>query len=97
MRIEAYNQVQQIYQTQKTQKTQKTAKTTGSFADNLQISSMGKDIQTAKAAVAGAPDIREDITAPIKASIAAGTYNVSSESFADKLLEKLEAANASLF
>lgn len=91
MRIEAYNQIQQIYKPQKTQKTASTSKV-GSFADNLQISSMGKDIQTAKQAVASAPDVREEITAPLKAQLAAGTYNVSSESFADKLLEKYQAS-----
>ena len=91
MRIEAYSQVQQIYQTQAAKKPNAVTKTQKSFADNLQISSMGKDIQTAKQAVASAPDVREDVTAPLKASIAAGTYNVSSESFADKLLEKFQA------
>lgn len=89
MRIEAYSQVQQIYKTNQTKKTNSVSKT-GSFADNLQISSIGKDIQTAKQAVASTPDVREEITAPLKASIAAGTYNVSSESFADKLLEKYQ-------
>lgn len=91
MRIEAYNQIQQIYKPAQTKKTSSVSKT-GSFADNLQISSIGKDIQTAKQAVASAPDVREEITAPLKASIAAGTYNVSSESFADKLLEKYQAS-----
>ena len=90
MRIEAYSQIQQIYQPKKTQKVASAAKIP-SFSDNLQISSIGKDIQTAKQAVAQAPDIREEITAPLKASIAAGTYNVSSESFADKLLEKYQS------
>lgn len=94
MRIDAYSQIQQVYQTQKPQKTTSTAKTTKSFADNLQISSIGKDIQTAKQAVANAPDVREEITAPIKASIAAGTYNVSADDFADKLMERFEAAKA---
>ena len=32
----------------------------------------------------------EDVTAPIKASINSGTYEVSSESFAEKLLKKYE-------
>ena len=88
MRIEAYNQVQQIYQSQKVNRSQKTGKVAST--DRLQISSFGKDIQTAKAAVAGSSDIREDVTAPIKASIQAGTYDVSTESFADKLLSKYE-------
>lgn len=91
MRIEAYSTIQQIYQTQKTQKPSQISAKKASFSDNLQISSMGKDIQTAKQAVANAPDIREEITAPLKSSIAAGTYSVSSESFAEKLLEKYQA------
>ena len=82
------SQIQQVYQTQKPQKTTSTAKTTKSFADNLQISSIGKDIQTLKQAVANSPDIREDVTAPIKAKVNAGTYEVSGDDFASKLLEK---------
>ena len=88
MRIEAYNQVQQMYQSQKVNRSQKTGKVAST--DRLQISSFGKDIQTAKAAVAGASDIREDVTAPIKARIQSGTYQVSPESFAEKLLKKDE-------
>ena len=57
MRIEAYTQVQQLYQSQKLSRTQKTK--TATHTDRLQISSQGKDFQTAKAAVAAAPDIRE--------------------------------------
>lgn len=88
MRIEAYTQVQQLYNTKKSVKAQTNKKL--SFTDQLQISSIGKDIQTAKAAVAGSSDIREDVTAPIKASIQNGTYEVSTESFADKLFAKYE-------
>ena len=86
MRIEAYNQVQQLYQTKHTGKTQKSA--AAGRADRLQISDFGKDIQNAKAAVASAPDIREELTAPIKAKIQDGTYEVSNESFAEKLMKK---------
>ena len=60
------------------------------LSDQLQISSIGKDIQTAKAAVAGSSDIREDVIAPIKAKLQNGTYEVSNESFADKLFAKYE-------
>lgn len=88
MRIEAYTQVQQMYQSKKTERNQKTA-TTGQ-TDKLQISSLGKDIQTAKAAVAGSPDIREELTAPIKAKVQNGTYEVSNDSFAEKLIRKYE-------
>jgi negative regulator of flagellin synthesis FlgM len=85
MRIEAYTQVQQTYNTNKTTKNEKSEKT--SFSDQVQISSIGKDIQTAKQAVANSPDIREEITAPLKESIQSGTYSVSGQKFADKLLE----------
>ena len=56
MRIEAYTQIQQLYNTSKAGKTQKT--TNKSFKDAVQISSAGKDFQTAKAAAFAAPDIR---------------------------------------
>ena len=88
MRIEAYTQVQQIYQSQKASKVQKTGNVAKS--DKVQISSFGRDIQVAKAAVAGSPDVREELTAPIKAKIQNGTYEVSNTSFADKLLKKYE-------
>lgn len=88
MRIEAYNQVQQLYNTRKPGQVQKSAGV--SFSDQVQISRLGKDIQTAKTAVADCPDVREDVTAPIKASIKAGTYEVNMGSFADKLLAKYQ-------
>ncbi|MCR5594764.1 MAG: flagellar biosynthesis anti-sigma factor FlgM [Lachnospiraceae bacterium] len=91
MRIGAYNQIQAVYQSQTVKKPQATAKT-GSFADKLQISSMGKDIQAAKQALANTPDVRSEVVESVKASVDAGTYNVSADSFADKLLEKYQAS-----
>lgn len=88
MRIEAYTQVQQLYNTKKTAQTKQTS--AAKFSDRVQISSVGKDIQTAKAALSATPDIREDVTAPIKEKMNAGTYQVSAESFADKLMQKFE-------
>ncbi len=90
MRIEAYAQVQQIYNTSKADKSRKSAKANVSEADQLEISSMGRDYQIAKHAVAAAADVREDVTAPLRKSIQAGTYEVSVEKFADKLLNRLE-------
>lgn len=88
MRIETFTQVQQLYNMKKPAKAQDKVRATSS--DQIQISSIGKDIQTAKSAVAAADDIREELTAPIKASIANGTYQVSGESFAEKLMQKYE-------
>lgn len=88
MRIEAYTQVQQIYKKSTLDKGQK--KANAGAADQLEISSTGKEYQIAKQAVAASADVREDITAPLKKSIQAGTYEVSAEKFADKLLQRLE-------
>ncbi len=88
MRIEAYTQVQSLYNTKKTAKTQPLNKAGAS--DQLQISGIGKDLQSVKLALAGSSDIREDVTAPIKAKIDAGTYEVDMGSFADKLMQKYE-------
>lgn len=84
MRIGSFAQVQQLYGTQKKNTVQKQGKT--SFADQVQISSLGKDIQVAKAAVANSPEVRADLTDSLKSQIQNGTYEVDSESFADKLL-----------
>ncbi len=88
MRIEAYNQVQQMYRSQRVNKNQKTTK--ASFADQVQISSLGKDIQIASAAVKASPDVRAELTAPIKEKIQNGTYSVDTSSFAEKLIQKYE-------
>ena len=88
MRIEAYSQVQQMYQTKKVNKSQQSG--SASRSDQVQISSLGKDFQAAKAAVAGSPDIREELTAPIKAKVQNGTYQVDNGTFAEKLLQKYE-------
>ena len=85
MRIEAYNQINQIYAPKKTYSTSKT--NTVSRTDQVQISSFGKDIQTLKQAVSNAPDIRENLTAPIKARVNSGTYDVSADDFASKLAQ----------
>jgi negative regulator of flagellin synthesis FlgM len=86
MRIDAYNAVSQIYNTSKTKKAQ--AYSQVGATDRFEISQMCKDLQIAKAAVAKAPDVREDVVADIKKRIEDGSYNVSDESFADVLLAK---------
>lgn len=88
MRIESYGQVQKLYQGRKVNKAQQAGGV--SRADKVQISSLGKDIQTAKAAVAESPDVREDLVEPIKARLQNGTYSVETGSFAEKLLQKYE-------
>lgn len=86
MRIEAYNQVQQIYKSKKMDQARKAG--SAFQMDQVQISSLGKEIQAAKAAMASCPDIREELTASIKASVQNGTYSVDTAAFAEKLISK---------
>lgn len=90
MRIDAYTQVQQIYSTTQTDKNRRNAKANNVEADRLEISGTARDYQIAKQAVAAATDVREDVAAPLRKSIQTGTYEVSVEKFADKLLQKME-------
>ena len=89
MRIEAYSQVQQLYSSQKVSRENSVQKK--GQHDQVQFSTQGLELQKATAAVKGASDIRYDVVEPLKKAIQDGTYNVSGDSFADKLLEKYAA------
>jgi len=82
------NQVSQIYSANRTKKTANS--NAMSFADTLELSQAGKDLQVAKAAVAAAPEVREDRIAQIKAAMENGTWSVSNEDLADKLLDSFD-------
>lgn len=86
MRIDAYNTVSQYYQTTKVKQAQGVKKNTSS--DAFEISQAGKDYQTVVSAVKEASDIREDKVNKIKAQLASGTYNVTGEEFANKMMER---------
>lgn len=86
MRIDAYNQVSQLYQTQSVSRTQKQNKVMAK--DQIQISRTAKEHQIARKAVAESSDVREDLVASIKARMDAGTYEVSSSDFAQKLIDR---------
>ncbi|MDE6875503.1 MAG: flagellar biosynthesis anti-sigma factor FlgM [Lachnospiraceae bacterium] len=84
MRIDAFNRVSQLYQANSTKKTLNTGKKGN--PDRVEISQMGQDVQAARAAVAKAPDIREDRVAAIRERMDAGTYTLDMDALADKLL-----------
>ena len=94
MRIDTYNQVASLYKMNQPRKTNAASGTNAYSRDEVSISRAGKDFQLAKQAVAAASDVREDKVAQLKAQINSGTYNVSPEDFAAKLLEKYNAAGA---
>ena len=91
IRVDAYSQIQNLYNVSKPAGNRGSAKTAApDFKDRLNISGQGKDLQVAKQAVAAAPDIREDRVAALKAAYQSGTYNISANAVADKILENYE-------
>jgi negative regulator of flagellin synthesis FlgM len=58
-------------------------------AEHIAISSKAKDIQKATEAVNAAPDIRIEKVDRIKEQITNGSYIVSSEQLAEKILENI--------
>jgi negative regulator of flagellin synthesis FlgM len=58
-------------------------------AEHIAISSKAKDIQKATEAVNASPDIRIEKVSQIKEQIANGTYGVSSDQLAEKILENI--------
>ncbi len=88
MRIDAYNQIQQVYGAKKIGKADERKTVSSSFRDQLILSSAARDAATARQAVANAPDVREDLVSSLKQRIDSGSYEVSTDDFAAKLLEK---------
>lgn len=86
MRIDGYNKVTQIYEAQSTSRLMNQKKELGK--DKVEISSTGKDIQTAKEGLKQVPDIRKDKVFDILKRMEAGTYDVSAKTVADKLVDK---------
>ncbi|MBR1471984.1 MAG: flagellar biosynthesis anti-sigma factor FlgM [Lachnospiraceae bacterium] len=92
MRVDAYSQIQNLYNVSKTAGSRNAAPAPAAdFKDKLNISGPGKDLQIGKQAVAAAPDIREDKVAALKGAYESGTYNVSANAVADKILANFEA------
>lgn len=86
MRIENIHKVSQIYAGKNNVKS--TDKTKQSDMDQLQISQTGRDYQLAKQAVSQVNDVREDLVLDLKARMDSGTYEVSGDEFAAKVIDK---------
>lgn len=86
MRIDGLNKISQIFGTSKVGKVKKTG--SSSFGDKLELSRTGSDYTIAKQVVSQVPDVREDKINEIKKRMEAGTYNVSMEEVADKLVSR---------
>jgi len=88
MRIDAFNKINEVYKASSVKNTAKVK--SGNFGDKLEISQTGKDYQVAKQIVSRTPDIREEKVNDIKARMEAGTYQVTIEDVADKLIEQAQ-------
>ena len=86
MRIDGMQKVAQLYSSNTVNKAEK--KKVEAEKDKLHISQAGRDYQIARKAVAEAPDVREDLVADIKSRLEAGTYEVSADAFAEKVIAK---------
>ena len=84
MRIDAYNAVSQVYKTSAYAK-DKSIAVKKTEKDKYEA----KVYNTARTAVNEASDVRLDKVNDIKARMSAGTYNISSEAVADKMLESI--------
>ncbi|HHX61557.1 MAG TPA: flagellar biosynthesis anti-sigma factor FlgM [Epulopiscium sp.] len=88
MKINQMQQIAEIYGATSTRKVpSKGVKT--SEKDKLEISATAKDFQTALKAAKNSPDIRTEKVEKIKAQMASGTYNVSAEEVAKKMMAEL--------
>lgn len=92
MRIGSYNMISQIYGNSGTKKTKSSgASGTAGFSDQVMLSNAGKDMQTAKTALATVSDVREAKINDIKSRMDAGAYAVDIDDFAQKLLDTYAA------
>lgn len=84
MRVDAVNQISQIYKPSGGKKVEKSGSVNNK--DAYEISQSAKDYQVARKAVAEASDIREDKVAQMKEALASGSYNVSAQEIAEKIV-----------
>ncbi len=61
----------------------------GGKKDNLNVSNQAREFQLAFKAVSSAPSVREDKVDDIKARIDSGSYSISAEAVADKILSNI--------
>lgn len=86
MRIDAYNAVNAVYNSTKPVKKVNSEKKAGKD-DTLEISQFGKELHVAKKAISETEDIRIDKVEAIKKQMQEGTYYISDEALAEKILD----------
>lgn len=86
MRVDAVNQISQIYKPSSAKKVNKAGAV--SNKDAYEVSQFAKEYQIAKNAVSKTSDVREEKVAEIKEALASGTYNVSAQEIAEKMVSR---------
>lgn len=80
------NKAMRIYNKTATKKTDN-VKNVEEPKDKLQLSEKAKEFQIAMKAFKNLPEIREDLVSELKDKIKQGTYDVTGEEIADKIIE----------
>lgn len=87
MRIDAYNRISRLYEAQQTSKVKEKEKVDKTKEDGVEISKLGRDIQVVREGLKQAPDIRQDKVNDIIRRMESGTYSVSAEEVANKIVD----------
>lgn len=82
------NKAMQIYNNKATEKLGNT-KGVETPKDELQLSNKAKEYQIAMKAFKNLPEVREDLVSELKDRIKQGSYNVTGEEIADKIIESV--------
>jgi len=88
MRINGMNAVNQVYNANKAKKAYGASNTANS-KDTVALSDFAKELSVAKKSVDQTPDVRQARVEEIKQQMEAGTYNVSANQIADKIMSSL--------
>lgn len=81
------NSFENVKDTQKKAEVKKqTAGLAGSSSDKISISDNAKDVSTITKAVKSSPEIREDKVSALKKQIDSGTYDITGEMVAEKMV-----------
>ena len=67
------------------------------FKEKVSLSSTSKDVKLAKRAIENSPDIRKEKVGRLKEQIKQGTYDVSGEKIAEKMLNESLLGEHSIF
>jgi len=73
-----------VERTTRNQATQRTSQVTADY--EVQVSPEARMASEVRAAIAGLPDVRADVVGGLKSAIDSGSYHVSDEALAEKLV-----------